>query len=160
MTNLRKVIFALRILLGLFFFSLSLLAISAPVIQTVIGYPNGEGIYSLLSPICHQYPTRSFWILDRPFALCSRCFSGYLGLSIGFLLISYKATYYKRFLWGVTYLIPGVLDGLLQLWTSYESTNIMRFFTGLSGGVGIFFIIYPFKSYSINKKGKMNETDD
>jgi len=153
MSYLHKLDMLIRILLGSFFLVLSLLAISAPVIQTTFGYPNGENIYSVLSPICHQYPTRSLWILNRPFALCTRCFSGYLGLGIGLLVISSKTKYLKRLLFGIILIIPGVLDGLIQLWTNYEGTNIIRFITGLSGGLGVFYIIYPFNYNKIKKKG-------
>lgn len=155
MEYLSKIDLGLRILLGSMFLGLPFLAISAPVIQTTFGYPNGEGFYSFLSPICHQYPTRSLWVLNRPFALCSRCFSGYLGLSIGFLFFHSQIRYLKRFFFGIGLLIPGVLDGLIQLWTTYESTNIIRFFTGLSGGLGVFYIIYPFSSLTNQTKGNV-----
>ena len=131
---------------GSFFLALPFLAISAPIYQSAIGYPNGEGIYSFLSPICHQYPTRSMWVFNRPFALCSRCFSGYIGLGIGFIFFLSQNNYLKRLIFGIGLLVPGVLDSLIQLWTSYESTNTIRFFTGFSGGVGVFYIIYPFGS--------------
>lgn len=143
MNRLPKIDLGLRILLGSFFLGLPFLAISAPIVQTSFGFPNGEGIYSILSPVCHQYPTRSLWILNRPFALCSRCFSGYLGLGIGFLLIRSQNNYLKRLIFGIGLAIPGVLDGLIQLWTTYESTNIIRFLTGFSGGIGVFYITYP-----------------
>ncbi len=139
----------------MFFILIPLIAISAPIIQTALGYPNGEGIYSFLSPICHQYPTRSLWVLNRPFALCSRCFSGYLGLGIGFLAVRSQFKYFKRFIFGIGLLIPGVLDGLIQLWSNYESTNIIRFFTGLGGGLGIFYITFPFSSLSNKMKGNV-----
>lgn len=155
MDYLQKFEIVLRILLSFFFLALPLLAISAPIIQTTFSYPNGEGIYSFLSPICHQYPTRSFWILNRPFALCSRCFSGYLGLGIGFFAIRSQYKYFKRLIFGIALIIPGVLDGLFQLWTNYESTNIIRFLTGLSGGLGVFYIIFPFSSLTNNAKGNV-----
>jgi|TARA_B100000809_G_scaffold257806_1_gene300031 uncharacterized membrane protein len=155
MEYLSKVDLGLRVILGSFFLGLPLLAISAPIIQTTFGFPNGEGIYSFLSPICHQYPTRSLWILNRPFALCSRCFSGYFGLGIGFLFFRSQNNYLKRLILGIGLLIPGVLDGLIQLWTSYESTNTIRFFTGFSGGLGVFYIIHPFSSLKNKTKGSV-----
>ena len=155
MEYLPKIDLGLRILLGSFFLGIPLLAISAPVIQTAFGYPNGEGIYSFLSPICHQYPTRSLWILNRPFALCSRCFGGYFGLGLGFLLFRSQYKYYKRLIFGIGLLVPGVLDGLIQLWTSYESTNIIRLFTGLSGGLGVFYITFPISVLTNKKKGNV-----
>ena len=155
MEYLQKIDLVFRVLLGSFFLGLPLLAFSAPIIQTTYGYPNGEGIYSILSPICHQYPTRSLWILNRPFALCSRCFSGYFGLGVGFLFFLSQNNYLKRLIFGVGLLSPGVLDGLMQLWTSYESTNIIRFFTGFSGGLGVFYTIYPFSSLKNKTKGSV-----
>ena len=155
MEYLTKIDLGLRIILSTFFLGLPLLAISAPIIQTTFGFPNGEGIYSFLSPICHQYPTRSLWILNRPFALCSRCFSGYFGLGIGFLFFRSQNNYLKRLIFGICLLIPGVLDGVIQLWTTYESTNIIRFFTGFSGGLGVFYIIYPFSSLKTKTKGSV-----
>ncbi|MBT3839297.1 MAG: DUF2085 domain-containing protein [Candidatus Marinimicrobia bacterium] len=141
-------------IVGLFFISLSLMAIMGPIIQTIFGYPNGEYFYLTLSPICHQYPTRSLWIFNRPFALCSRCFSGYLGLGFGFLLIYSQHKYFKRLIIGIALLIPGVLDGVIQLTSIYESTNIIRFFTGLSGGFGIFYITFPINSMIKKQKEK------
>jgi uncharacterized membrane protein len=129
----------------LFFGTLSILAISAPVIQSIYGFPNGENIYRFLSPICHQYPTRSLWILDRPFALCARCFSGYFGLTLGALLIASESKYIIRGGIGLLMILPGVFDGLMQLQSSYESSNFIRFITGILGGIGIFMIINPFK---------------
>ena len=153
MEYLQKIDLWSRILLGSFFLGIPVLAISAPVIQTAFGHPNGEGIYSLLSPICHQYPTRSMWILNRPFALCGRCFGGYFGLGLGFLLFRSQYKYYKRLIFGICLLVPGVLDGLIQLWTFYESTNIIRLFTGLSGGLGAYYIIFPFSSLTNKTEG-------
>ena len=155
MEYLQKIDIILRILFGSFFLALPFFAISAPIYQTVFGYPNGEGIYSFLSPICHQYPTRSLWILNRPFALCSRCFSGYLGLGIGLFAIRSQYKYLKRLILGIGLFIPGVLDGLIQLWSTYESTNIIRFFTGLSGGLGVFYITFPISVLTNKKKGNV-----
>lgn len=131
--------------LGIFFLCISLLSLTAPLIQSLNGYPSGEGLYSFLSPICHQYPTRSLWIMERPFALCTRCFSGYLGLGIGMIFIRPNYFYFRRLLIGMLLLLPGVLDGVIQLLTDYESNNFTRAFTGLVAGVGLYFILCPFK---------------
>ncbi len=150
---LNVTILTLRVVMGAFFMGLALFALSAPIIQSSFGYPSGESIYSDLSPICHQYPTRSFWIMNRPMALCSRCFGGYFGVGFGLLLISTKMKYLKSLVVGVLLVIPGILDGLIQLGTQYESTNIIRFSTGLIGGIGVLFLFFPFKSNSLYMKG-------
>ena len=35
------------------------------------------------SPVCHQDPARSFWILGAPMAVCARCLGIYLGAAVG-----------------------------------------------------------------------------
>lgn len=147
-----------RIVFGVFFLSLPVLALFGPLIQSLLEYPSGEGIYKLLSHICHQYPTRSFWITNRPMALCSRCFGGYLGLSLFLIFKSvYQYPYIKRLTMGVFLLIPGVADGYLQLTTDYESVNILRFITGFSGGVGAYIIFYPIIRFKNNTKEEKYE---
>ena len=150
-----KIDTTIRFILGILFISISIIAAIAPITQSVFGYPNGEKIYSLLSPICHQYPTRSLWITNRPFALCSRCFGGYLGLGLSFFIIHSSHKYIKRFLIGLIMILPGIIDGLFQLLTTYESINITRLITGIIGGIGFFLIIYPF-----NSNRKINKTED
>jgi len=150
---LKRIDVIIRVIFGSFFLSLSLLAVAAPTIQSIFGYPSGEGLYSLLSPICHQYPTRSLWILNRPFALCSRCFSGYLGVGIGLYFIQSQKKYLFRLLIGFLLILPGILDGLIQLNTSYESVNMIRVLTGFLGGLGVFYLFYPIRNHTTTTKG-------
>ncbi len=79
------------------------------------------------------------------FALCARCFSGYFGLTLGALLIASQSKYLTRVGIGLLMILPGVFDGLLQLHGAYESSNLIRFVSGILGGLGIFMIINPFK---------------
>lgn len=134
-----------RTVIVLLFGSMTLLAIYAPLIQHFNHYPAGEEIYSLFRPICHQYPTRSFWIFGLPFALCARCSSGYLGvvLAAAFLKLNFK--YSHRLIIGILILLVAIIDPVLQLYGYYESNNIARFVSGLSGGISVFLILYPFK---------------
>jgi len=148
----QKIDTTIRFIFGVLFIIISFLALIAPVIQSVFGYPYGEKIYTLLSPVCHQYPTRSLWITNRPFALCCRCFGGYLGLGLSFFIIHSSHKYIKRFLIGLIMILPSIIDGLFQIMSTYESINIIRFITGLSAGLGLFFIVYPFKVVQVNKQ--------
>ena len=148
-----KIFKVMRIALGGFFLSLATLSFLAPIIQSAIGYPGGENIYSGLSNICHQYPTRSLWITNRPFALCSRCFGGYLGISLALLFVNSTVNYSRRIALGIILALPGIVDGGIQLITTYESTNIIRFISGFLGGLGLFYIFFSFMSNSQNKKG-------
>ncbi len=49
----------------------------------------------------------------------------------------------QRFFFGVLLLLIGVLDGLCQALGFYDSGNLARFFSGLIGGAGVFFLFYP-----------------
>ena len=40
-------------------------------------------IFWFFSPVCHQDPARSFWILGTPVAVCARCLGIYLGAAVG-----------------------------------------------------------------------------
>ena len=122
-------------------FSVFILSVYAPFIQHLNGYPNGESVYSLLSNLCHQYPLRSFWIFDRPFALCARCTSIYFGISFGALFIAINKKYLFRFFLGILIILFIAIDPVLQLFGFYESTNLIRTITGLIIGVGFFLLL-------------------
>lgn len=85
---------------------------------------------------CHQKSSRSLNLNYNQMAVCSRD----LGLFLGLLLGSVLGILYTR---RITLLFPFILvlpmaaDGLLQYASAYESNNLLRIVTGLSGGVGI-----------------------
>jgi len=133
----------LRFLFFIIFFSLFAIGFIAPLAQTYWGYPAGEKFYTLLSPICHQYPTRCLWVFGQPTALCARCEFGYLGVAIAALFLKIKSPYWKRLLLGAFILGIAIIDPVLQLLKFYESTNIARTITGIIGGAAVFLIIYP-----------------
>ncbi len=119
-----------------------------------MGFPNGDSIYRVLSLVCHQLPSRSFWLFGFPCGLCSRCLLGYIGIAVAALFIRHPRKYSRRFLLGTALLVPGIVDGLIQLETNYESANLMRAITGLIGGMGLFMLLYPLGfQNSLIKKG-------
>lgn len=135
---------ALLIALGCCAGTLTLLAIAAPIVQSLYGFPFGESIYSVLSEICHQYPTRSFWIMNRPTALCARCTTAYASLAACCIYLYVAAVPIeanKRVILGFLLLLPGIADGTLQLMTFYTSNNIVRSLTGTAGGIGVALIL-------------------
>ena len=139
----KRIDIILRGLIFSLYFGIFFLSFYAPVIQSLKGYPAGEEIYSLFSPICHQYPTRCFWIFDRPWALCARCASAYLGIAIASLLSKPKYSFSKRSLIGFALICFAAVDPILQLFGFYESNNLFRLITGIVGGYGAFMLIYP-----------------
>ncbi len=84
---------------------------------------------------CHRRPDRSFFWKGKQFPVCARCTGLYLGYAVGVVLalvmgawVSYAA---------ILLLVPLLLDSLTQYWQWRTSTNLLRFSTGLLGGIGI-----------------------
>jgi uncharacterized membrane protein len=130
---------------------LAISALAAPVIQHVLGFPHGEGIYNGLDPICHQYPTRSLWLFGRPLGLCTRCLSGYLGVLLAVLFWRNSMPLRKRALIGVPVFAVSVIEPLFQFLTSYQSSNATRFVLGAAGGIALCLLLLPV--VPINPKG-------
>ena len=114
-------------------------AVAAPSGNGLLGYPSGERFYSFLSDICHQFPTRSFWLFDHPLAICARCTGGYLGITAGFVavLLSKGPT-------GRNYLVMGAalfVTAVLEAYIGFSDGNIWRAISGFAGGYGLMLLI-------------------
>ena len=127
------------------------MAYLAPVVQELIGFPNGESIYAILSNICHQYPLNSFWVLDKPFAICARCFSAYLAIFIMSILFL-RNRIKLGFIIGLILIIFAAVEPISAITTSYESNLFTRGFFGLIGGIGVFNLLFFFMDN--NQEGK------
>jgi uncharacterized membrane protein len=128
-------------------------ALAAPVSQATLGYPSGEFFYESLFPICHQYPTRSLWILGQPCGLCARCLGGYGGLVL--LPVLYVAGALRRvdaaffLLLGMSLFALGVGDAVVKFAIGIDGSNSWRFGTGLLGGLGFAMMLaWPWKKVS------------
>ena len=94
---------------------------------------------------CHQLPSRSWFICGAKLGVCVRCLATYLFfIPVGVtLFIRPLRTWiarrsFLRFVLSVWLgsLFPLLVDGLLQLITPWESTNLLRFITGGLAGAG------------------------
>ena len=88
---------------------------------------------------CHQMPSRSFFIGSYQFPLCARCTGIMAGRVIALLLfpIFYFALdipLLPALIVLPILLVPLAVDGLVQKFTSYESTNFRRMVTGILWG--------------------------
>lgn len=82
---------------------------------------------------CHQLPERSFSIFNYQLPICARCTGIIIGGFISLILIPFiDLPYYALIM-----IIPMILDGFIQLKTSYESNNFKRFITGFLYGFEI-----------------------
>lgn len=82
---------------------------------------------------CHCLSERSFFYKGRQFPICARCTGELIGIFIGLIgwwLIQLPFYYY------LLMLIPLVLDGTIQMFTKYHSSNTKRLLTGILFGYG------------------------
>lgn len=83
---------------------------------------------------CHRLPERSFFWKGKQFPVCSRC----TGIHLGYLSFPLFLFGVIQFSWwtAIILMLPTILDGLTQAYFDRESTNWLRFSTGLIAGIG------------------------
>lgn len=117
-----------------------------------------NSIYSAGDRLCHQKAERSFFVNGNQMPFCSRCTAIWLGLALGLLfMIFYTIQLDGKFLFiALLCVFPMGLDGVSQLIGLWESTNLIRFITGLLTGficgVAIGVIIDELKGINVLKK--------
>lgn len=140
---------------------LAVISLLAPILEEYFFYSISNYFYNVLSSICHQFPSRSLWIINRPMGLCSRCFSIYASFSISIFFIPLfkknKNIFMISFL-----LLPLILDGFFQYYGIRGSDNFTRMFSGILFGVAAS-AIYKYFSFNIveffiHKRNKANLT--
>lgn len=106
--------------------------------------------YAILRNICHQLPSRCFWIFGSNMGLCSRCFGIFLGIFLIGIYLGIKRI--NKIFWksSIFLMLPVLIDGITQLKGLWYSNNIIRFVTGFFGGIGAGILFFPvyFKSVS------------
>ncbi|NLI99192.1 DUF2085 domain-containing protein [bacterium] len=122
----------------------------APILVRLGADRIAEVLYKIYRISCHQLPSRSWLVCGNKMGVCVRCFSIYLFLIISGFALLFKGIriwlLQKRFLRFVLpvfilLLSPLLIDGFIQLFTSWESNNFLRFLTGAFSGIGTSFIL-------------------
>lgn len=104
---------------------------------------------------CHQLKERSFYFNGHPFPICARCTGQLIGILI-YPLIRFFLD--LNLLTSFIMILPLIIDGTLQLKTSYTSNNYKRLITGMCFSVGmlsmfIMSCIFAFNyGYDLTKK--------
>lgn len=93
-----------------------------------------EAIYRFGDGSCHQLNHRSLFINGNQMPLCARDIGIYAGFAIGALIVTFYAVELRMW-WIVGSLVPIGIDGLTQMFTSYESNNPLRLITGGLAGI-------------------------
>ena len=87
---------------------------------------------------CHCREDRSFYYKGEKFPICARCTGELVGI-----VVSLFSCFFFRLSIPVSILIllPMIVDGAVQLKSSYESNNRRRFVTGFLFGYGLFMLL-------------------
>ena len=93
---------------------------------------------------CHQMPERSFFFKGYQFPLCARCTGIALGYIVALVCLPFCALSRKGVRRGascghvsrrfVALMLPLAIDGTVQYFTPYESTNFRRVVSGFLYG--------------------------
>lgn len=115
-------------------------------VAAIVGAPylrsrgvGGAGfLYACFAPICHQLPSRSFFLWGFPMAVCARCLGIYAGFSAGVLFFPFRRGFSAPRLPPLKIFalvsLPILLDtagNFLKLW---NTGSLLRFLTGFLWG--------------------------
>jgi len=116
------------------------LGIMAPLLFKIHIYKSSETIYHLLSGICHQAYSRSFWVAGVPIGICARCSGIYIGLFLSSFgsLFNYKCQY--KYTFGLLLIIPLAIEK--TAFSSFSISNTIRFIVGILVGFGGGIVFY------------------
>jgi uncharacterized membrane protein len=94
-----------------FFFTYVGLPFLAPILMAAGFTRAANTIYQMYNLVCHQLPTRTYFVFGEQVAMCQRCIAIYLTLAIGgivFNLVRFRALSFK---WYILFALPMALDG-------------------------------------------------
>jgi uncharacterized membrane protein len=112
--------------------------------------PFAAAIYYLGDSQCHQLASRSYYLNGNQMPFCARDLGIFMGLVAGVAIALVLHVRPKLYM-VVLGFVPMVLDGGLQLLTSYESSNPLRLATGLLAGMSTALLLNIFANWYIDK---------
>ncbi|MBN1274424.1 MAG: DUF2085 domain-containing protein [Candidatus Aminicenantes bacterium] len=96
-------------------------------------------LYAVFSSVCHQIPGRSFHIFGFPLAVCARCFGIYFGFFLGTLAFPafrrFSSVSLPKNIVFIFFSLPIVADTIGNFFHFWQSSNVLRFFIGISWGI-------------------------
>lgn len=135
------------------------LIVGAPL-ALKFGFPiTGLTLYRAFSYLCHQIPERSFFIAERSFAVCSRCFGLYAGFAIAVILYplvkSLRSVEAPERKWLFVAAVPMAIDFSLEFFGFGHNTHFSRVATGaLLGAVSVFYVMPGLMELSLREWGR------
>ena len=125
------------------------LIVAAPLL---VSYAPSSGVasqvYSLFSPICHQFDSRSFHLAGEKLGVCIRCssiyFSFFASLALYPLFRRLEPVTVPRMQWLILAVTPMALDVMLNLTSIHRSTTLTSAISGIMfGGILPLFLFPP-----------------
>jgi len=111
-------------------------------------------IYAIFSPICHQNPSRSFFLFECPLGVCARCLGIYFGFLGGIAVYPFfKGLSNLNLPKTRTFIfvsLPIVIDFVGNFFRFWMASNWFRFITGFIWGMILpFYFIVGLTDYFI-----------
>jgi uncharacterized membrane protein len=97
-------------------------------------------------PICHQLPSRSFFLWGTPLALGARCFGIYSGMLATLMTVRRPITPMKAVGMGIVPVFIMLLEIGLSSLRVIEVNNLIRLVLGIGTGVGLIYLLEAFQS--------------
>ena len=117
-----------------------------------------EFVNTIPGVICHQLPSRCYFLFGSNIALCTRCYAFYSSMlifSIGYLFVKLNLERHHKLILFYLLIAPLIIDGTTQYFNLRESNNFIRTATGLMAGIGTSIILIQTYSdritYLLNK---------
>jgi uncharacterized membrane protein len=117
--------------------------------------PFAATVYFLGDIFCAEISSHSFFLNGNQLPYCARCTAIITGSLIGMLVALYFSPKFNLLLLGLG-LLPMVLDGGMELVSSYQSTNLVRVITGLMAGIVVSLYLAHFAE-EMMKPGSVKE---
>jgi len=102
--------------------------------------------HKLFYGLCHQNPSRSFWINGQPMAVCSRCLGIYTGFALCWLLLPVLSIFtaekklIQKVALGIIFI--NIIDVVGNLFGFWQNTLVSRLVLGwlMGWSAGLFFM--------------------
>jgi uncharacterized membrane protein len=112
-------------------------------------------IYKFFSVTCHQIDNRCFHVAGFKLAVCSRCFSIYLGIFFSLMLYPFIFTLNKiKIPDPLVFIVPAAFmagDYFLDVFGILKNTMLTRSITGFLFGSGLALFLLPTMLFFINE---------
>lgn len=112
--------------------------------------PFAAAIYYLGDSQCHQLASRSYFLNGNQLPFCARDLGIFIGLVAG-MAIALLARVRPKIYLIVLGFVPMAVDGGLQLFTAYESSNPLRLLTGILAGISASLLIHAFALWYMDR---------